>query len=242
MRAEPTSTESSLPFQLLSLTGTDAQTFLQNYVTSDVDSCTAEQALPTALVTLQGRVIANGWVFGTSERMNLFVHHSVVERVRSHISKFLLFSKSKLDTVSTDESTNMVRLLPFDLSIGDLEALGADFDNWCIDNRFVPVTDPIAETFLPQMLGLTDVNAVSFTKGCYLGQEVVARAEHRGQVKRQLREYSWRGSALSVGDVALSELKRKNTVVVAGTDRALIVTSDSSDVLQTESAILSVVG
>ena len=36
------------------------------------------------------------------------------------------------------------------------------------------------------MLNLTQVGAVSFTKGCYLGQEIVARAEHRGQVKRQL--------------------------------------------------------
>ena len=78
-------------------------------------------------------------------------------------------------------------------------------------------------------------------KGATWDKEVVARAEHRGQVKRQLREYSWRGSALSVGDVALSELKRKNTVVVAGTDRALIVTSDSSDVLKAERATLTAI-
>jgi hypothetical protein len=36
------------------------------------------------------------------------------------------------------------------------------------------------------MLGLVRAGAVDFDKGCYLGQEVVARAEHRGAVKRGL--------------------------------------------------------
>jgi len=40
--------------------------------------------------------------------------------------------------------------------------------------------------FLPQMLGLDRRGAVSFTKGCYTGQEVVARSQHLGKLKRQL--------------------------------------------------------
>ena len=47
---------------------------------------------------------------------------------------------------------------------------------YCIDGES-------SERFLPQMLGLHD--AIDFTKGCYLGQEVVARAQHRGSVKRK---------------------------------------------------------
>lgn len=42
------------------------------------------------------------------------------------------------------------------------------------------------EQFLPQMLGLERRGAVSFTKGCYTGQEVVARSQHLGQLKRHL--------------------------------------------------------
>jgi folate-binding protein YgfZ len=56
----------------------------------------------------------------------------------------------------------------------------------CIDAGLVVVTEATAERFLPQMLGLVTLDAVDFDKGCYLGQEVVARAQHRGQVKRQL--------------------------------------------------------
>jgi folate-binding protein YgfZ len=43
------------------------------------------------------------------------------------------------------------------------------------------------EQFLPQMLDLHRHGAVSFTKGCYTGQEVVARSQYRGKLKRHLR-------------------------------------------------------
>jgi tRNA-modifying protein YgfZ len=52
-----------------------------------------------------------------------------------------------------------------------------------------------ANQFLPQMLDLDRQGAISFTKGCYLGQEIVARAQHRGQVKRRLVQLAWRGAA-----------------------------------------------
>ena len=42
------------------------------------------------------------------------------------------------------------------------------------------------EQFIPQMLGLEQRGAVSFTKGCYTGQEVVARSQHLGKLKRHL--------------------------------------------------------
>ncbi len=41
--------------------------------------------------------------------------------------------------------------------------------------------------FLPQMLNLDELDAISFQKGCYTGQEVIARAHYRGRVKRRLQ-------------------------------------------------------
>jgi folate-binding protein YgfZ len=41
-----------------------------------------------------------------------------------------------------------------------------------------------SERFIPQMLGLDAIGAVSFNKGCYTGQEIVARAHYLGKVKR----------------------------------------------------------
>lgn len=48
------------------------------------------------------------------------------------------------------------------------------------------ITDKVSSGYLPQMLNYPAIGAVSFNKGCYLGQEIVARAEFRGKVKKRL--------------------------------------------------------
>jgi folate-binding protein YgfZ len=48
-----------------------------------------------------------------------------------------------------------------------------------------PVTDPVVEAFVPQMLNYESVGGVHFKKGCYPGQEVVARSQFRGTLKRR---------------------------------------------------------
>ncbi len=56
----------------------------------------------------------------------------------------------------------------------------------CIEAGIPVIHAPTSDRFVPQMLGLDDLGAVSFRKGCYPGQEVIARARYRGQVKRHL--------------------------------------------------------
>ena len=70
-------------------------------------------------------------------------------------------------------------------------------------------------TFLPQMLALDELGAVSFTKGCYLGQEVVARAQHRGKVKRRLTRLEWSGAPPTVGEEIRDGSGRGLGIVVA---------------------------
>jgi hypothetical protein len=48
-----------------------------------------------------------------------------------------------------------------------------------------PITAPIVEAFVPQMLNYESVGGVNFKKGCYPGQEVVARSQFRGTLKRR---------------------------------------------------------
>ena len=61
------------------------------------------------------------------------------------------------------------------------------------------ITAPTSDAFLPQMLNLDHLRAVSFEKGCYVGQEIVARAQHLGRVKR--RAYVGRtAAAAATGD------------------------------------------
>lgn len=54
----------------------------------------------------------------------------------------------------------------------------------------VPLVSPAtAEEFIPQMLNLDLLGAISFSKGCYTGQEVIARTRYLGTVKRRMQRY-----------------------------------------------------
>jgi folate-binding protein YgfZ len=57
-----------------------------------------------------------------------------------------------------------------------------------------------SEEFVAQMLNLDALDAIAFDKGCYTGQEVIARAHYRGRVKRRMQRFVSRGGGkLTVG-------------------------------------------
>jgi folate-binding protein YgfZ len=65
-------------------------------------------------------------------------------------------------------------------------ALALDIWHWLsVQSGIAMVTQPIFEAFVPQMLNYESVDGVSFKKGCYPGQEIVARSQFRGTLKRR---------------------------------------------------------
>ena len=52
------------------------------------------------------------------------------------------------------------------------------------------ITPALADRFVAQMLNLDELGAVSFDKGCYPGQEIIARVHNLGGVKRRARRYA----------------------------------------------------
>jgi tRNA-modifying protein YgfZ len=76
------------------------------------------------------------------------------------------------------------------------------------------VTPATADQFVPQMLNLDLIGALSFEKGCYPGQEIVARSQHLGQVKRRLHRFAVDGS--SVGGSAADASVAPGTAVYLG--------------------------
>ncbi len=69
------------------------------------------------------------------------------------------------------------------------EASPVDADHWALlDIRagIGSIYDATAEAFVPQMINLQLVDGVSFDKGCYVGQEVVARMKYLGKLKRRM--------------------------------------------------------
>jgi folate-binding protein YgfZ len=65
------------------------------------------------------------------------------------------------------------------------------------------IEQPTQDQFVPQMVNLELAGGVDFHKGCYPGQEVVARAQYRGAVKRRMVRL--RGAALTAGQELYSD-------------------------------------
>jgi folate-binding protein YgfZ len=61
------------------------------------------------------------------------------------------------------------------------------------------ITPALAERFVAQMLNLDELDAVSFDKGCYPGQEIIARVHNLGGVKRRARRYGSAADPPAVG-------------------------------------------
>jgi folate-binding protein YgfZ len=84
-------------------------------------------------------------------------------------------------------------LVPRDSAATLVERLGLpeiDDARWALAEIQMGVPQVVAATqdlFVPQMLNFEAVAGLDFKKGCYPGQEVVARAQYRGQVKRHMR-------------------------------------------------------
>ena len=130
-------------------------------------------------------------------------------------------------------------LIAVDFSSGDrfVEIFGAEqafkdtdlaFDPTHVDDEraalriragIAEITSENTEKYTPHMLNLDRQGAISFNKGCYTGQEVVARTENLGASKRRLMRYRCDGPDIKIGDKLSDGERDVGTVVnVSGTD------------------------
>ena len=184
---------------------------------------------------LKGRVIANGWALGDDAHIFLIVHQSVASTLAAFLKPYAMFSKCRVEaleqavpviqgdntkTAFADDWCFAANLLDTDIAeAGDQSTVIAA---GLIANRFALVNDAVAGKFLPQVLAMHEVGAVDFDKGCYLGQEIVARAQFRGAVKRGIDQFTWQGEPPAPGDDWLDQTHGKGTVIstVASSDAA----------------------
>ena len=226
--------------EIVTVEGPDAATFMQGYVTVDLDGIQPLSADPMALTDIRGRVLANGWTYGSADTVHMLVHESVTDIVEEHLKRYIVFAKcstqrdSRRMDLESGNSSQAVVVNPLDCH---LVAAGKGTGNWqsiTMNAHFPLVTSDISGMFIPQMLNLTEHDAVSFTKGCYLGQEVVARAEHRGAVKRRMHAYRTTDGSVRPGEKVTGEGRTNGVVIASFNDQALVVARDSVQLLHTE--------
>ena len=103
----------------------------------------------------------------------------------------------------------------------------ADWRKAFIDAGIPTITTATTERYTPHMLNLDRLGAVSFDKGCYTGQEIVARTQHRGHTKRRLAHYRLEAGEPSTGDPLMHENREVGTVLnTAGPDLLAIAPTE----------------
>lgn len=88
-------------------------------------------------------------------------------------------------------------------SLADAPPITPDFDAWRVLHGYPRFPNEINEDYIPLEAGLW--GAVSFDKGCYVGQEIIARMESRGQIARKLVRLTVSAGSLSPGEELLAE-------------------------------------
>ena len=73
-----------------------------------------------------------------------------------------------------------------------------------VRSGIVTLTTPLVDAFVPQMLNYESVGGVNFKKGCYPGQEIVARSQYLGKLKRRMALATLPDAAARPGDEVFS--------------------------------------
>ena len=200
-------------YGLLSVTGADAREFLHAQLTVDIRNLSPERATLAGWCSAKGRLLATFLVIQSPQGYYLQVARDLSAPVAKRLSMFVLRSKVKLadesdawaqfgiwrndSTPSMVEWKDNVGLVPVDEKrVLRLEPAGTtslacdgDEDAWYLDEIRAGrplITAATQDQFVPQMVNLEALGGVDFQKGCYPGQEIVARAQYRGQVKRRM--------------------------------------------------------
>ena len=148
-----------------------------------------------------------------SDASDEFTLHGLAGEAVTHQGGDVSRVWSKTDT-NTDTDTDMASLVVLPSADSTARALwcaptgtpspvlpAIELSQWqwlSVRSGIAMITQPIFEAFVPQMLNYESVGGVNFKKGCYPGQEIVARSQFRGTLKR--RAYIVHANApLSVG-------------------------------------------
>ncbi|TPK94210.1 MULTISPECIES: folate-binding protein YgfZ [unclassified Mesorhizobium] len=200
---------------LISVTGPDAEHFLQNILTTDLDALGPDQAKPGALLSPQGKILFDFLISRAGD--DGFQLECRADIADDFVRRLMLYRlRAKADIAKQDQALVTVAWGD-DSTTSVSDSIGAD-STALADTRFcdVPVRrayggetkdcgDPnawlmlrigngIAESGTDYQLGdafphdvlLDETGGVGFKKGCYVGQEVVSRMQHRGTARRRV--------------------------------------------------------
>jgi tRNA-modifying protein YgfZ len=193
---------------LIKLTGRDRLSFLQGMVTNDVLSLTPGQSCYAFHLTATGQIVADLCVLVAEEFVLLdtepgwgsdliasLEHYLVMERVKIStetelraffVRDVLVASALKNTAIGIPNSARIYAAAPPDFAaLGAVEITARDFESLRIESG-IPLgrVDFDNKTLAPETGQAS--RAIHYKKGCYVGQEIVARIDARGHTNRTL--------------------------------------------------------
>jgi folate-binding protein YgfZ len=192
---------------VLAVEGADRVGFLQGLVSQDMERAAPGIALWSALLTPQGKWLAEFFVFSDGDRLLLDVEAAQRETIATRLSRFRLRSKVTIlalphavqaawDGVAPVVASGLVAADPRVEGAGwrilaDPPApVTAEAADWDAHRLALGLPDGSRDLELEKTVlleaGFDELGGISWTKGCYMGQELTARTRYRGLLKRRL--------------------------------------------------------
>ena len=231
----------------VSVAGDDSASFLQSMLSADIQALEVEQSVLTGWHDRAGRVLTCLRVVRKAEEYWLVLPRPLVGDLIAGLRRYVLRARVSL----TDASEQLAAAGVFvDGGRFEIYAATAALDERIAAHRGEGVRDletgeweladirdglpavypEVSGQFTAQMLNLDLIGGVSFTKGCYPGQEIIARTHHLGRAKRRMQRFVLAGNPLPpCAQVLDADGARGGVVVRAASDgavtEALIVTA-----------------
>jgi hypothetical protein len=239
---------------LIRVSGPDAEHFLQNLVTADIDALETPGATAAALLTPQGKILFDFLIYKTDNGYLI----DTPEETSADLLKRLTFYRlrAKVDLEAVGPETAVFAVWNGDLSTPDdavvivtdprLSALGqrligntdlfeasggAPLDLSAYDAHRISLGVPEGlkdfdySAIFPHDADLDQLGGVSFQKGCYVGQEVVSRVQHRGSARKRFIQLEsshtlpTKGTAVTADGKSVGEIG--SSTVISGAGKAL---------------------
>jgi len=193
------------------LSGADAGDFLHNQLSADVLALAHGESVFACYCEPKGRVLALMLVARNEQDYLIIMSGSLAVTIATRLKMYVMRSKVSIEVLdnvsiagahSEDEAQTLnAQLAVIEIPGGnnsfllseDTDAMTTSADEvnaWKLSELRKGICWLCPETsgqFLPQMLGFDQLGAVNFRKGCYPGQEIVARTHYLGKVKRHPR-------------------------------------------------------
>lgn len=228
------------------ISGPDAEPFLQNLITTDLGALTAGEALPGALLTPQGKILFDFTVWRDGDSLVLETDTLQQEALSRRLAMYKLRAPVDIALMQGEGTTVTWGEHVDEAGAADLrfkkagirlvrrpggtagEAPTGDYDALRIAAGVaVSAADFALQDAFPHDV-LMDLNGgLSFRKGCYVGQEVVSRMQHRGTARRRVAMIHAEAELPATGTPITADGKPVGALgTVSGTTALAIVRTD----------------